>query len=218
MEVPASIKFLPNIYAGDDDYEEGFDESLVINKDVGECFLCPLCFGIPRNPVVLKKCGHGFCEVCIATQVITTANQSTKEKAFNTKCHVCSSLFTKFDPIGYEDFNIPSRKAFNLIKIKCPYGCLYIGSPHEMDDHQTYECPKRTVNCPYMECKQKMPFEKLVEEHIMNCENLRIYCEICLLHLRKSDLDKHNCKDRLASALKCTSSLLTNTLFFKSFL
>ena len=35
MEVPSSIKFLPNIYAGDEDYEEGFDDSLVMNKDVG---------------------------------------------------------------------------------------------------------------------------------------------------------------------------------------
>ena len=62
MDVTTSIKFLPNVYAGDDDYEEGFDDNLLINKDLGECFMCPLCFGIPRNPVVIKKCGHCFCE------------------------------------------------------------------------------------------------------------------------------------------------------------
>lgn len=215
MEVPSSIKYLPNIYAGDDDYEEGFDESLVINKDVGECFLCPICYGIPRNPVVLKKCGHGFCEVCIATQVNQSTSLSHKEKSLNTKCPVCSSLFTKFDPIGYEDFNIPSKKAFNLIRIKCPNGCEHIASPHEMDDHQTYECPKRTVKCPYRQCKEKMLFEKLVADHIMNCEKLMIYCDFCLLPVRKSDETNHNCKDRLASALKCMLCLLSTCYTFK---
>ena len=143
MDVAASIKFLPNVYAGDDAYEEGFDENLVINKDVGECFLCPLCFGIPRNPVIIKKCGHGFCEVCITNHVTQSANQPIKERVATIKCPVCSGLFTKFDPIGFDDFNIPSKKAFNLIRLKCPFGCSYIGSPHEMDDHQTFECPKK---------------------------------------------------------------------------
>ena len=203
MYLASSIKYLPNVYAGDDDYEEGFDESLIITKDLAECFLCPLCFGIPRNPVVLRKCGHGFCEVCIAAQVGQSQNQGNREKVAATKCPVCSALFTKFDAVGYDDFNIPSKKAFNLIRLKCPYGCPYLGSPHEMDDHQTYECPKRTVFCPYLECKQKMTFEILVTEHIMKCEKLIIYCNSCFLPLPKAEISNHNCKDRLAAALKC---------------
>ena len=202
MDVASHIKFLPNIYAGDDEYEEGFDESLIITKEIAECFICPLCFGIPRNPIVLRKCGHGFCEVCIASHVIQSATQSSKERVATTKCPVCSGLFTKFDPIGYDDFNIPSKKAFNIIRIKCPYGCSYIGSPHEMDDHQTYECPKRTVFCPYLQCKQKMTFEILATEHIMKCEKLIVYCNLCFLPLTKGEAINHNCKDRLAAALK----------------
>jgi len=202
MDNTTNIKFLPNVYAGDDEYEEGFDDNLVINKELGECFACPLCFGIPRNPVVIKKCGHGFCEVCIAKHVIECANHSSKDRGFTTKCPVCSALFTKFDPIGYDDFNIPSKKAFNLIQLKCPYACSYIGSPHEMDDHQTYECPKRIVFCPYLDCKQKMAYEKLIAEHIMNCEKLIIYCESCFLPMPKAEVSSHNCKDRLAFALK----------------
>ncbi|KAF0138603.1 MAG: hypothetical protein FD122_3755, partial [Stygiobacter sp.] len=65
MEVPEIMKHLPNYYLGDDDYEQGFDEQLLITKELGECYLCPICYGVPRRPIVLKKCGHGFCEGCI---------------------------------------------------------------------------------------------------------------------------------------------------------
>ena len=43
MEVSASLKHLPNYYLSDDDYEQGFYENLLITKELGECFLCPIC-------------------------------------------------------------------------------------------------------------------------------------------------------------------------------
>ena len=74
MEVPASIKHLPNINLGNEEYEQGFGENLIITKELGECFLCQVCFGVPRRPVVLKKCGHGFCVVCMRKHVLHSAN------------------------------------------------------------------------------------------------------------------------------------------------
>ena len=50
MDVTSSIKFLPNIYAGDDEYEEGFDESLIITKEIAECFICLSVLAFPEIP------------------------------------------------------------------------------------------------------------------------------------------------------------------------
>ena len=80
MEVPSSIKFLPNIYAGDEDYEEGFDDTLVINKDVGDCFLCPLCFGIQRNPVVLKNVDMGTARSALPTKLSNRQTNQVKKE------------------------------------------------------------------------------------------------------------------------------------------
>ena len=100
-----------------------------------------------------------------------------------------------------EKFCIPSKKAFNLIQLKCPNGCSYIGSQLDMDEHQSYECEKRTVLCPNRDCKEKMEFKKLFEEHIMACDKLRIYCKSCFLPKAKADVKYHDCKERLARAI-----------------
>ena len=39
MDVSAPIKFLPKVYAGDEEYEKGLDDILVIKKEIGESFL-----------------------------------------------------------------------------------------------------------------------------------------------------------------------------------
>ena len=39
MDVTTYIKFVPNVFAVDDDNEEGLGDILVINKDIGESFL-----------------------------------------------------------------------------------------------------------------------------------------------------------------------------------
>ncbi len=39
MDVTTNIKFIPNVVAVADDYEEGLGDILVINKEIGECFL-----------------------------------------------------------------------------------------------------------------------------------------------------------------------------------
>ena len=140
MEVSVNLKHLPNYYLSDDDYEQGFDENLLITKELGECFLCPICYGVPRRPIILKKCGHGFCEVCITNFVIQSANNSTMDRFSSAKCPVCSTPFMKFETVPYDKFSIPCKKAFILIQLKCPYGCSFVGSPHDMDDHQSYEC------------------------------------------------------------------------------
>ena len=38
MEDSASLKHLPNYYLSDDDYEQSFDENLLITKELGSVF------------------------------------------------------------------------------------------------------------------------------------------------------------------------------------
>ena len=50
MDVASNIKFLPNIYAGDDDYEERFDESLIITRKLQNALFAPSVLAFPEIP------------------------------------------------------------------------------------------------------------------------------------------------------------------------
>ena len=60
MEVPASIKHLPNIKLNEDEYEQGFDENLLITKELGPCFLCQVVSGFLEDPLSLRNVGMAF--------------------------------------------------------------------------------------------------------------------------------------------------------------
>ena len=49
---------VPNNKLNDYDYEQGFEEELLVNPEYADCFSCPICHGIPRNPVIIKPCDH----------------------------------------------------------------------------------------------------------------------------------------------------------------
>ena len=60
---------MPNSKLNEYTYEQGFEEQLLINSEFANCFCCPICQGIPRNPVVISLCGHFLCESCIQKQL-----------------------------------------------------------------------------------------------------------------------------------------------------
>ncbi len=61
MDPLIALRNMPNVSVGDLDYEQGFDEALLINPDFADAFSCPICIGIPRHPIYLAKCQHFFC-------------------------------------------------------------------------------------------------------------------------------------------------------------
>ena len=71
----------------------------------------------------------------------------------------------------------------------CPYDCSYIGSPHDMEDRQSYVCERRIVRCPNRDCKEKMDFKKVAEAHVMSCYKLRIYCHYCFPPMAKAAVE-----------------------------
>ena len=85
---------LPNCKLNDYSYEQGFDESLLLNSEYAECYSCPICQGIPRNPVVISLCGHFFCESCIQKQ-LEAAKYEEDDEVDLSKCAVCKGHFQR---------------------------------------------------------------------------------------------------------------------------
>jgi len=192
---------LPNSKLNDYNYEQGFDEQLLINSEFADCFSCPICHGIPRNPVIIKHCGHLFCECCLEKQASSDTPQFPDVPGW-LKCAVCKLQFIPSTLIPFEHFHPPMKKAYHLVRLRCPSGCPFIGDPQEMDRHQSFQCDLREVRCPSIACEVHMPFHQLRDEHVALCPKLMIYCESCLLPVKREQLKEHNCKERMAAAIK----------------
>jgi len=192
---------LPNTKLNDYNYEQGFDEQLLINSEYADCFSCPICHGIPRSPVIIKKCGHLFCECCIEKQFEAAKLQDINGRVL-IQCAVCKGHFNDMSVLPFESFFTAMKKAYHLVRLRCPSGCPFIGDPQEMDRHQSFQCDLREVRCPSKGCEVTMPFHQLRDEHVSVCTKLMIYCESCLLPVTREHLKKHNCKERMAAAIK----------------
>ncbi len=76
-------------------YEQGFDEQLLVNTEYADCFSFPICHGIPRNPVIIKHCGHFFCECCVEKQQ-ASVNADFHELQCWLQCAVCKKIMLKY--------------------------------------------------------------------------------------------------------------------------
>jgi len=192
---------LPNSKLNDYNYEQGFDEHLLVNIEYADCFSCPICHGIPRSPVIIKLCGHLFCECCLAKQFEAAKLEDYDERDV-IQCAVCKGHFQESHVLPFEHFYTAVKKAYHLVRLRCPNGCAFIGDPQEMDHHESFQCVQREVRCPSKGCEVKMPFHQLRDEHITVCPKVMIYCESCLLPVTREHLKDHNCKERMAAAIK----------------
>ena len=192
---------LPNIELNEYSYEQEFDEKLLVNSEFAECFSCPICHGIPRSPVIIKLSGHLFCECCIVKQ-FEAAKLEAEDEGDVIQCAVCKGHFQESGVLPFEYFYTSVKKAYHLVRIRCPYGCPFIGDPQEMDQHQSFQCDLRELLCPSNGCEVPMPFHQLRDEHVALCPKLMIYCESCLLPVKREHLKEHNCKERMAAAMK----------------
>ena len=191
---------LPNSNLNDYNYEQGFDEQLLVNSEYADCFSCPICHGIPRNPVIIKLCGHFFCECCLKKQFLPV--NYVPDDPDMIQCAVCKGCFQQSHLIAFEDFYTPVKKAYHLVRLRCPNGCPFIGDPQEMDRHQSFQCDLREVRCPSIGCEVTMPFHQLRDEHVAVCPKLMIYCNSCLLPVKHEQRNQHNCKERMAAAIE----------------
>ncbi len=202
---------LPNCKLNDYNYEQGFDEQLLVSSEYADCFSCPICHGIPRSPVILKLCGHLFCECCLKKQMEAHIYEDDDESML--QCAVCKGRFQESHVLPFEQFYTAVKKAYHLVRLRCPNGCPFIEDPQEMDRHQSFQCDLRVVRCPSLGCEVTMPFHQLRDEHVAVCPKLMIYCESCLLPVTREHLKDHNCKERMAAAIKGISQFKLQFIF-----
>ena len=192
---------LPNSKLNDYNYEQGFDEQLLVNSEYADCFSCPICHGIPRTPVIIKLWGHLNWERCVQKQFEAAKFEDYVERDV-IQCAVCKGHFQEMSVLPFEYFYTAVKKAYHLVRLRCPNGCPFIGDPQEMDRHQSFQCDQREVCCPSKGCEVTMPFHQLRDEHVAICPKLMIYCDSCLLPVTREQLKDHNCKERMAAAIK----------------
>ena len=104
---------LANSKLNDYNYEQGFDEQLLINSEFADCFSCPICHGIPRSPVIISLCGHFFCEGFIQKQ-LEAAKFEEDDEVDLSKCAVCKGHFQRSYVLPFEKFNTAMKKAYQL--------------------------------------------------------------------------------------------------------
>ena len=160
---------LPNVEMNGLGYENGFDEALAVQPVTNGSFICTICLGIPRRPLILPSCGHLFCQACIEADV-----RSRKSEVINNKCPNCKASFSQSALKEFEAEDQWTQRVFKSLQINCPDKCGFKGNSFEMDNHQSFECLKRKVKCPGVDCALNMTYESLKDEHIKKCPKVLI--------------------------------------------
>ena len=81
---------LANVNINDEDYDTGFDQSLIENWDLAAGFQCSICLGIPRVPIYLDLCFHSLCECCIDKHFRVNERLGSDDE-IGAKCPLCNS-------------------------------------------------------------------------------------------------------------------------------
>ena len=195
---------LPHKQINDRLFEIGFDQVDVEGSIVDGAWMCVICQALPRRPTCLKRCGHLFCEMCIKQHFVKNPSRRNPFMAIQiADCPVCKRPFHLNDVLPWDRMNLWSQLAYKSRVVKCPFACTFKGNPFEVDDHQLYLCPKRTIKCPNDGCVVEGPAKEIEEVHFPMCEHLRGFCPSCLLPALLTKFEQHDCVDALKYSLKC---------------
>lgn len=198
---------------GDDD--SSIDSFYVIKWPDSSTFhdglwICPVCYGLPRKPEMLKACGHLGCLPCYKRIL----QQSTVRDMSNnvvSPCPICRKPFTLSDLIPLEKWAPLTKCAFNCLRLRCPSvameevlsgktSCSFEGSLTELYVHEKSKCENRKLYCPNPGCIVMDTAYKL-RQHFEVCDMLTVYCPCCCLPLLWTSREKHNCTQSLRKAL-----------------
>ena len=193
---------LPNVDINGIGYENGFDERLAVSPTPTGSYICTICVGIPRRPIILPRCGHLFCQSCIELDVKSRKPEILRGEVISNKCPNCKAWFDSSAVKEFDDLDQWTQRLFKSIQFKCPFDCGFKGNTMDLDRHQSFECGKRKVQCPGVDCGLTIEYEKLKDDHIKTCPKVMIYCDRCMLPVRRDCLTSHDCVDRMAQGLK----------------
>ena len=104
---------------------------------------CPICFGMPRQPVAIMTCGHVGCDTCLHEWMVTNPSAD-----FTThKCPTCRTHFKRSDMLRYGQWPLLMKHTWELARVRCE-NCDFESSPDRMLEHERKSCEKRAVTCP----------------------------------------------------------------------
>jgi hypothetical protein len=92
---------------------------------------CPVCFGMPRQPVAIMTCGHVGCDSCLHQWMVTNPSAD-----FTThKCPTCRTQFKKHEMLRYGQWPLLMKHAWGLARARRE-NCDFVGSPDRMLEHE----------------------------------------------------------------------------------
>ncbi|KAH9499150.1 TNF receptor-associated factor 4 [Bulinus truncatus] len=166
-----------------------------VDKLRKRCF-CPLCHLPMRDPVLVRTCGHRFCDVCLQEYLSGGIFQCPEDdkpldyaKLFpDTEVHneIMNSIIRctyQKDGCRWIDKlqNLPNHlQACRFDAISCPNNCSAHLTKANVDDHLEYLCPKRTVVCDF--CQQEYSGQVMDECNMLKCDPVKI---------PREDMDSH---------------------------
>ena len=185
----------------------GYEYEFVDESRLLEDYKCLICKTVAKNPKQVNCCGKRVCTGCLEGWIQTHQSQSS------TVCPHCKQKLQYFDDTNCH------QKIISL-RIRCTYynnGCQWIGELKTFEDkhhhsctyqvapcvhcsenipkinmkrHVMNECKKRTVNCPYCQCKDT--YEFVYGEHSMSCRYWLVDCPSgCDRKMTRSEIEKH---------------------------
>ena len=183
------------------DYESGYHENQIISTNIDKLYNCQICKGIPRYPILPPNCPHMLCANCSLIEFQINGRPSIMRiERRQIHCPICREPYAFIDIIPFSKFLPILQCLIKNIDISCIYKCGYRGHFKEIDDHESYNCPLRPIECPHYFCTYSGPFQD-VATHYQTCSKKGIICEKCELLVSAELLGNHDCVKRLKIAV-----------------
>jgi hypothetical protein len=152
---------------------------------------CPICFGMPRQPVAIMTCGHVGCDSCLHEWMVTNPSAD-----FTThKCPTCRTQFKKYEMLRYGQWPLLMKHAWELARVRCEK-CDFVASPDRMLEHERKSCAMRVVSCP--SCTFYADVEAVCD-HALTCHRIVVNCIRCGYPIRHTRHMLHDCEAVIAN-------------------
>ena len=100
-------------------------ETLLRTEDVPKDLICPICLLLPKDPWIIKKCSHIFCEDCIKESL-----------RFQRSCPVCRAGCSQRGLFPLREANPLAHRIWSDIVVKCDAEeCHWTGPISNYESH-----------------------------------------------------------------------------------
>lgn len=164
--------------------------------EVEEGLICSLCTKVFENPMN-GICGHSFCKPCL--------EKARKRRLDCPKCG--AAINEETSPVSGELVEKLSK-----LSIRCCFysrGCVTVIPFDKLAEHNSKDCPFRTVQCENKGCDFHCPLSDL-QSHMEKCDYRLVECKVCKVCLRRKDMPAHQavkrCFEQLNKRKRVTSA------------